>query len=231
MSSGFLINPADFLMGKVQPRVVFCLSENYFYRLATACKVSGHKRFGPCKRAEMEGCTLIGRAMGAALAVLVIELLASNGAEEVVLFGTCGALPNKGYEIGDLCSASWGTDLTKTHEDYQLPSSMSLQTWPTTAVKPASHLVSIHSLFALSLDQLPKNTDLVDMENVPVAMVAKKRGLAVLNLLLVSDQLVKPWQPYAKRAEFKLGLERAVQALKAYAKPSTSPSTPTMGWV
>lgn len=220
MNRDFLIHPTDISVGQVQPKVVLCFSENHFYRLLEMCKTRSNQSFGPCKRAEMEGCTLIGRVFGAALAVFIVELLAHNGAQEILLFGSCGALPNQDYKIGDLCSAKLGTDLTQTTQDYQLEPSQSLQVLGNRAVKQAGHLVSIHSLFAMSLAQFPKTAELVDLETVPAAIIAAWRKLTVFNLLLVNDQLARPWCPTAERPAFKVGLNKALQILKTYTQPS-----------
>jgi uridine phosphorylase len=194
----------------------------------------------PVATAELHLCRLpagdgrpfavVGPAVGAPVAAIVLELLAVLGAARVVAVGACGSLqPDLSIGATILPTAAIREEGTSHH---YLP--------PSAAVGPAADVLEALAAAAMAEDLAPRRgpvwtTDAlfretaskvrryqaagvlgVDMETATLFAVGPLVGLAVAALLVVSDELGDlVWRPGFRAVAFRAAHERAVRAALA----------------
>ena len=167
-----------------------------------------------------------GPAIGAPMAVMTFEKLIALGAQQIVLFGWCGAISPE-FSIGDILlgGEAYSGEGTSRYYTRDLSSS------------PTQFLVEqLQSLFAGTRPQAMWSTDAVfresrpmlqeladkynvcgvDMEYSALCAVAAFRNIDFAGLFLVSDELWQPeWRPGFTTKDFKKKSRESIELLLA----------------
>ena len=171
------------------------------------------------------GFSIVGPAVGAPYAVMVLETLIAWGAKKIIFLGWCGSISEK-VKIGDIIVATSALIDEGTSGHYQDDD--------TPLAFPAKHMVTelnnalrqagvnFHNGTIWSTDAIYRETGEkvkyfqrqkaigVEMEISALFTVAKFRGADAAALAVVSDELASfKWRPGFKTNEFKQGRQTA----------------------
>ena len=219
--------------------VFFCIDPGEAGRISKLAESQGGKRFflynsnlwqlpgngGSC-------CWLCGPAIGAPMAVMVLEKLIALGAKRFVVFGSCGSITRQ-LEIGDVLLPTWALSEEGASAHYPIEKSAK----STTALRRS--LAELLDNSGLRTYQKPIwTTDApyretrrkisqyceqgfwgVDMEFSALITVAVFRRVELASVMVVSDQLWgEQWQPGFHQPVFKQRLAEVRGLLLDYCK-------------
>ena len=180
---------------------------------------------------------LAGSAVGAPMAVMVLEKLIALGARQVLMCGWCGAL-SPDLAIGDVLLPTWAVSEEGTSGHYPLTSrpesDRDLRSWLNTYLSNQGFPTQegpIWTTDAPYRETRAKVRDYgaqgilgVDMEFSGLCTVAAFRGIELAAALLVSDEVWRPeWQPGFLGKSFKKKSRQFFQALVEFCR-TTAPS-------
>jgi purine-nucleoside phosphorylase len=168
-----------------------------------------------------------GPALGAPMAVMVLEKLIALGARQVVMNGWCGAV-SPDLRVGDTvlggagCSGE-GTSQYYTGDDASQPSSGLVNFWKKAlCIETCAHIWSTDAPYRESrkmLEALAKRYDVsgVDMEYSALCAVAAFRKIDFAGIFLVSDELWQDeWRPGFTGKVFKRKSKAQIKQLIQY---------------
>ncbi len=227
-----LINPAR-LRGEAQigERGVICILPNEAMALGRLAKEQGWRRqpVYPANlwvRPDGRG-SLSGPALGAPMAVMLLEKLIALGGRRFVVFGSCGALA-PGLAIGDLLLPTWAVSQEGTSRHYPLAAAPRVSMELTAEVALfLRHRVGEAARGGVWTTDAPyregretircyqrQGVAAVDMELSALLTVAAFRGVELAAVLVVSDLLKGDgWQAGFTSRPFKTAMHAVVQAL------------------
>ncbi len=213
----------------VTPVVLFALGPDCFTGVCRVARAGVRKRrrvaYSRLVEVEWEGSTvsIVGPAIGAPLAILVMEKLIVLGTRSIVALGTAGSL-QQSLHIGDLLIVEGAVSEEGTSAHYpvgQPPRAdpRILQTLETSCTKKRRDFVkgAVWTTDAPYREAHPKVRTYqaqgiwaVEMEMAALLTVGAFRGVSVGGLLVISDELYElAWKPGFRREEFLEGAERA----------------------
>ncbi len=171
--------------------------------------------------------SIIGPFIGAAYAVMLLETLAANGAERIILLGWCGSV-SENVKIGDIiiaeaafidegCSHSYEIKEDIVYSDKNFFSFIKK-----TANSLKSDGINIHAGKIWTTDAIYRETAekvefykakkalAVDMETSALFAIGAFRRISVCSILTVSDELYDlKWKPGFSKKEFLKAREQS----------------------
>jgi uridine phosphorylase len=210
---------------------VLCILPNEAMAWGRVAKEQGWRR-QPLHSASLwvrpDGGSFSGPAMGAPMAVMLLEKLIALGGRRFVVFGSCGALA-PGLAIGDCLVPTWAVSQEGTSRHYPLPAAPRVSTRLTAEVHamltrqwgqpPARGGVwTTDAPYREGRETIRRLRDLgvagVDMELSALLTVAAFRGVELAAVLVVSD-LVRAdgWQAGFTASPFKTAIHAVGRAL------------------
>lgn len=221
-SNSPIIKPSEFNLPKVEKNVVlFCLL-NHFFLFKELVSGSQAKSFGPAKRFGFEKngkrCTALGGFIGAPISAIILENAIESGGGKFSAFGTAGSFIYSRDRIGQYVRPRSGIDRTGMMKDYGADEDVIVFD------KELKHqgtekVVSVNSFYRLTPRKMDeyreKNISLIDMEAVPLAYIARSKGMKFHPHFIVSDVITESnsWINGSKQSQFKDGLEKGLNQL------------------
>lgn len=177
--------------------------------------------------AEGRPFALVGPAVGAPVAAIILELLATLGFRRVVAVGLCGSLqpdlpigaailPTSALREEGTSYHYWPTGVT-VGPDATLAEALARALVPGQPSVRQGRVWTTDALYRETVGKVQRYRDAgvlaVDMEAAAVFAVARAVGLAAAALLVVSDELsTLAWQPGFRSPVFRAAHERLVAA-------------------
>lgn len=222
-----LIQPTDFRLPPLSPRVFLFFMLNHFHRFHEMVDGSKIKSYGPAKRFNFTfnqaPCSALGGFIGAPLAAIILENAIASGGKSFHAFGTAGWLGKQETPIGKMIQPTFGIDETGIVKDYD-GIEKRIQFAPIVSDNKQIGTVSVNSFYRLTaakLDQYrQQQIDLIEMESVPLQFIATQKGATYQPVFVISDGITSDnlWKNGSISSEFNDGLNQSLNQLPLLAE-------------
>lgn len=217
----------------VAPRVILAFTRPDYHNLCRLSRATGPPRYlWDCGVHEGswqgKSLTVVGPALGAPYAVMILERLIALGAQVVLALGWCGSLQNR-VQVGSVVipNAAVSGDGTSPHylagqrqpaPDAELCRLLQARLEAATIPWHTGAIWTTDAFYRETVAQVTRYQTQgvlgVDLELAALFAVGQFRQVAVAGLLVVSDELAElTWRPGFHTPAFKQGRREATRAV------------------